>query len=250
MSQRSSLITIAQRLREDLSGLRFGPPVYHVYNPLTYAWAAHRKYLARFGKGRHPVLIVGMNPGYFGMVQTGVPFGDVTMVRDWLEIHERVRRPQTEHPKRPIEGFACRRREISGERLWGWARERFRTPERFFAHFFVLNYCPLCFLGKSGAVRTPDKLPASGRELLFAACDRALLTAADAVGASYAIGLGRFAERRVVAVLGDVVTCGGAPHPSPANTLASRRWPAAMNRALVALGVRVPFDRCETDQPQ
>ena len=111
MSKSSSLITIAQRLREDLSGLRFGPPVYHVYNPLTYAWAAHRKYLARFGKGRHPVLIVGMNPGYFGMVQTGVPFGDVTMVRDWLEIHERVRRPQTEHPKRPIEGFACRRRE-------------------------------------------------------------------------------------------------------------------------------------------
>ena len=95
MSQRSSLITIAQRLREDLSGLRFGPPVYHVYNPLTYAWAAHRKYLARFGKGRHPVLIVGMNPGYFGMAQTGVPFGDVTMVRDWLAIHERVRRPET-----------------------------------------------------------------------------------------------------------------------------------------------------------
>jgi single-strand selective monofunctional uracil DNA glycosylase len=240
MPKPSSPIGIAQRLRKDVSGLRFGPPVYHVYNPLTYAWAPHRKYLARFGKGTHPVLIVGMNPGYFGMVQTGVPFGDVTMVRDWLAIHERVRRPQAEHPKRPIAGFACRRREISGQRLWGWAGERFRTPERFFETFFVLNYCPLCFLGKSGAIRTPDKLPAHERALLFAACDRALLAAADALGAHYAIGLGRFAERRVAKVLGERMTCGGAPHPSPANAQAGRRWAAEMDRALGALGLHVP----------
>src|SRR5207248_10982821 len=116
MPRRSSLIAITLRLREDLSVLRFGRPVYHVYNPLTYAWASHRQYLARFGKGQHKMLIVGMNPGYFGMVQTGVPFGDVTMVRDWLGLTGRVRRPPNEHPKRPIEGFACQRREISGAR--------------------------------------------------------------------------------------------------------------------------------------
>ena len=128
---------------------------------------------------------------------------------------------------------------MSGQRLWGWARERFRTPERFFARFFVVNYCPLCFLGKSGAIRTPDKLPADERELLFAACDNALRAAADALGTRYAIGLGRFAEHRVAKVLGNGITCGGAPHPSPANTQASPRWATEMNRALAAL-VRVP----------
>lgn len=127
ISTRSWLrVAVAKRLRKDVSRLRFGPPVHHVYNPLTYAWAPHRAYLARFGKGRHEVLIVGMNPSYFGMVQTGVPFGDVQMVRDWLAIRAPVRRPRAEHPKRPIEGYACRRREMSGQRLGGegavWSR--------------------------------------------------------------------------------------------------------------------------------
>jgi len=243
MSRRPSLVATAQRLRNDVSQLRFGPPVYHVYNPLAYAWSPHREYLQRFGQGQHDVLIVGMNPGYFGMVQTGIPFGDVEMVRSWLAIVARVQRPRAEHPNRPIEGFACQRREISGQRLWGWARDRFGTPERFFARFFVMNYCPLCFLGKSGAIRTPDTLPAKERELLFAACDRALHDAADALGARYAIGLGRFTERRVAKVLGDTIACHGAPHPSPANTQASSRWATEMNHALAALGVRMPSKR-------
>lgn len=240
---RSPLIEITKRLRKDVSRLRFDPPVYHVYNPLAYAWAPHHEYLKRFGQGPHKVLIVGMNPGYFGMVQTGVPFGDVEMVRDWLAIDAPVRRPRTEHPKRPVEGYACRRRELSGQRLWGWARDRFGTPDRFFARFFVLNYCPLCFLSKSGAIRTPDTLPAKERQLLFTVCDDALRAAADALGARYAIGLGLFAERRVAKVLGDEITCGGAPHPSPANTQAHPRWASEMNRALAALGIRVPGKR-------
>ena len=125
-----------------------------------YARAPHEQYLRRYGDARPSrVLLMGMNPGPFGMAQTGVPFGDVRMVRDFLGIEAPVARPPREHPARPITGFACARSEVSGTRLWGWARDRFGTAERFFERFFVVNYCPLVFMEESGRNRTPDKLP-------------------------------------------------------------------------------------------
>ena len=117
--------------------MQFPPPVAFVYNPLNYAAAPHEAYLARYASGKKEALFVGMNPGPFGMAQTGVPFGDVAMVRDWLGVRGEVRAPTQAHPKRPITGFACTRSEVSGTRLWGWARDRFGTPGQFFARFFV-----------------------------------------------------------------------------------------------------------------
>jgi len=229
-------VTIAARLRDDLAPLRFAPPVAHVYNPLVYAWAPHEAYLRRYGSGEHAVLLVGMNAGYFGMAQTGIPFGDAPIVRDWLRIAAPVRQPEASHPKRPIAGFDCARREVSGQRFWGWARDRFGTPARFFARFFVVNYCPLCFLEQTGANRTPDRLPAAARRALFAACDRALAATASAVHARYAIGLGRFAELRAEQVLGASCTCAGVPHPSPANAASGHRFAEEMDAALARLG--------------
>src|SRR6185503_3333811 len=100
------------------------------------------------------------------------PFGEVSLVRDWLGIDVKVDKPRHEHPKRPIEGFACTRSEVSGARLWGAFRERHVTPERFFAERFVANYCPLVFMEHSGRNLTPDKLPQSERLPLQEACDR------------------------------------------------------------------------------
>ena len=161
----ATLIGVARRLSRAVQELDFGPPVSHVYNPLVYAWESHRTYLERYGQGRKEVIFLGMNPGPWGMAQTGVPFGEVGLVRDWLGIESAVAKPEREHPKRPVEGFDCRRSEVSGRRLWGWARERFGTPEQFFSRFFVANYCPLVFLEESGRNRTPDRLPAGARAL-------------------------------------------------------------------------------------
>ena len=91
----------------------------HVYNPLDYAWKSHAQYLTRFGNSRKRVIMLGMNPGPFGMAQTGVPFGEIPAVRDWLRIETPVGKPRTENPKRPVEGFSCTRSEVSGRRLWG-----------------------------------------------------------------------------------------------------------------------------------
>jgi single-strand selective monofunctional uracil DNA glycosylase len=230
---------IARRLRDEVATLRFASPVAYVYDPLEYAWAPHCQYLERYGAGHPPVVLLGMNPGPFGMAQTGVPFGDVEMVRGWLGIDAPVERPAREHPKRPVAGFGCRRREVSGQRLWGWARATFATPERFFAAFFVANYCPLAFVEASGRNRTPDKLPRVEREPLFAACDRALQAMVARLRPAHVVGIGRFAAERAAAALGGaIVKVGVVPHPSPASPAANRGWDAQMRRALHDLGVQ------------
>jgi single-strand selective monofunctional uracil DNA glycosylase len=231
---------ILDALIADLADLRFGPPVSFVYNPLVYARASYEAYGKRYGAPGKEVVLLGMNPGPWGMAQTGVPFGDVSLVKNWLGVRAPVNRPLEEHPARPVEGFRCTRREVSGQRLWGWARDRFGTPEVFFARFFVANYCPLIFLEESGRNRTPDKLKASERAPLVEACDRALRDTVALLGARWVIGVGKFAAARAAEALrGKAVAIGSITHPSPANPRANRGWSERATRELEALGVSV-----------
>ncbi|MCX8048278.1 MAG: hypothetical protein N3A55_01280 [Methylohalobius sp.] len=235
------LIAIANELGAAVGKLGFRPPAAWVYNPLAYAWQPHRMYLERYGQAPKEILLVGMNPGPWGMVQTGVPFGDVVLVRDWLGISAPVGRPEREHPKRPVLGFACRRREVSGMRLWGWAKKTYGSPERFFARFFVLNYCPLAFFTESGENLTPDRLPASDRQPLFAACDAALRQAVEILSPKYVLGVGGFAARRIKVILaGAAIGTGTIPHPSPLNPAANHGWAQALEQVLTQVGIRLP----------
>ena len=234
------LVAIARRLRDDVARLKFTPPVDYVYNPLEYAWKSHRAYLERYGAGKPQVLLLGMNPGPFGMAQTGVPFGDVSMVRDWLGIEAVVARPRREHPRRPVAGFQCARGEVSGQRLWGWARDAFGNPQQFFARFFVVNYCPLVFMEASGRNHTPDKLPRAESAALFDACNEALRRSVERLRPEYVLGVGRFAADRAAAALKDMrVKLGVVPHPSPASPTANRGWAAQMTRAMMAQGITI-----------
>jgi len=215
--------------------------VTHVYNPLDYASAAHEAYVERWGRGPKEVVLLGMNPGPFGMAQTGVPFGDVSLVRDFLGVERPVRRPPLEHPARPVLGFDCPRGEVSGQRLWGFARDTFGTPERFFARFFVANYCPLAFMEASGKNHTPDKLPRDEQAPLFEACDRALVRLVEALTPTHVIGVGAFAEKRArLALAGHPLSVGTILHPSPASPLANRGWALAVKKKLGDLGIQVP----------
>ncbi len=228
----------ARRLCRDLAPLRFRAPTRLVYNPLVYARAVHERYVERFGASRKRVLFLGMNPGPFGMAQTGVPFGDVQQVRDFLGLGGRVGKPEREHPKRPIEGFGCRRSEVSGSRVWGAVRARFGNAEAFFARHFVTNYCPLVFLEASGRNRTPDKLSAGERERLFEACDRHLRRSVELLEPRWIVGVGHFAEERAQAALaGFDLRVARILHPSPANPKAQRNWAGEAQRELERQGV-------------
>ena len=232
-----ALIDAARQLSVAVDRLAFAPPVSHVYNPLDYAWAPHEEYLRRYGATRKRVVLLGMNPGPFGMVQCGVPFGEIEAVRNWMEIDAPVSKPALENPQRPIEGFACVRSEVSGRRLWGLFRERFGSAEAFFAEHFVANYCPLAFFDQ-GRNLTPDKLPAAEVAPLYQACDAHLKLLVTALRPEWVIGVGNFAEARAAeALAGMDVRIGRILHPSPASPAANRGWAEAATRQLSALGV-------------
>ena len=232
------LIAILDDLARETAPLRFEAPVTHVYNPLVYARKPHEAYLKRYGAGPREVILLGMNPGPWGMAQTGVPFGEVDMVRRWLEIGGEVAAPEAPHPKRPVMGFECRRSEVSGRRLWGWAEKRFKTPEAFFSRFFVANYCPLVFMEESGKNKTPDTLRASEQGPLFDACDRALRRTVEYFSPRIVLGVGAFARKRAEkALTGLPVVIKSITHPSPANPKANRGWETIMEAELKEMGI-------------
>jgi single-strand selective monofunctional uracil DNA glycosylase len=234
-------IAISRWLAREVAGLRFGRPTACVYNPLVYARRPHEAYLRTYAHQGVDALLVGMNPGPWGMAQTGVPFGEVGLVRGFLGIDERVDRPAVGHPKRPVEGFACARSEVSGRRFWGWARDRYGSARRFSQAFLVSNYCPLVFMEASGRNRTPDKLPTRERERLFAACDEALRRLVAWCEPRLVIGVGAFAAAQARTALGESgPPIGTILHPSPASPAANRGWARQAEKQLVDLGIRLP----------
>ncbi len=240
-----SLSMATAKLSAECNNLQFtgvNNAVAHVYNPLGYAGQAHEAYLRRYGNTQKRVVFLGMNPGPFGMMQVGVPFGEVNFVREWLGITDGVTAPSKQHPKRPIEGFQCTRSEVSGKRFWGWAKERWTTPEAFFAECFVLNYCPLVFLEPSGKNLTPDKLTASERRALEAICDEHLREAIAALNPSWCVGIGAFAKKRLDTALcvANAAYTGKIAqilHPSPQSPQANKGWSQAVEKTLDELNI-------------
>lgn len=238
----TTVLEVAEELRDAFDGMHFGEPVTHVYNPFKYAWKPCARYIEKYASDTpREILMIGMNPGPWGMAQTGVPFGDVDFVRDWLGIDEPVAKPENEHPKREVDGFDCHRNEVSGSRLWGWAQERFGEPENFFDRFFVWNFCPLSFMEESGRNRTPNKLPVDERTLLLEPCEDALRKLVKVLEPEHVIGIGAFAEKQAKRTLkkhydGKI---GRILHPSPASPKANKGWVKFAEEDFAKMGIKL-----------
>ncbi len=232
------VLRAAAALRDAVAPLKFSAPVTHIYNPLDYAWPAHEQYVRKFATGPKRLIFLGMNPGPFGMAQTGVPFGEVPSVRDWLGVRAEIKRPSNEHPKRPVLGFDCPRCEVSGQRLWGLFVQRFGRAEDFFREHFVVNYCPLVFMEESGRNVTPDKLPKREVKKLFAACDAHLESIVQTLHPEWLVSIGGFAFERVqvLATKHSQLSTAQILHPSPASPAANRNWAGVVTAQLQTCG--------------
>lgn len=235
---------IYRQLTADLAGVTaetMGDPVRWVYKPLEYAGSIHGRYIERYCP-REPgsVLFMGMNPGPDGMAQTGIPFGAVTAVRDYLALGGPIASPAKTHPKKPVLGFACPKIEPSGKRLWGLVRERFPDPMSFFARNFVINHCPLLFLAGTGSNIAAAQLSARQLSDFIPACDRAAAAVIAELEPRALVGIGAFAYKAFMRIRDSLLapTFGpeGTPrwlreleivqilHPSPASPAANRGW--------------------------
>jgi len=237
-----SIVEYAQTLIKDLEGFEFSDPVAVTYNPLTYAWDNHCQYLEKYGSGKKKVLFLGMNPGPWGMSQTGVPFGEISLVRDWMKLDGKIEKPEIEHPKRKVEGFDCQRSEVSGKRLWGYFAEKFPKAEDFFKDHFVVNFCPLVWMSETGANITPDKLSKEKMKPIEEVCIKHLKSLINEFEPSLLVGVGAFAEKRLKEVKNETffpeIKVGKILHPSPASPVANRGWAEAAEKQLVELGVK------------
>ena len=234
MTNAKKLAKVAIKLSQSVGSLSFDDLTSYIYNPLEYAWEIHRQYLELAGVGKKKVIFLGMNPGPFGMAQTGVPFGEISSVCDWMGLKGRVKKPIPEHPKRPVDGLSCSKSEVSGRRLWGLFSEKFPNPKDFFEDHFVANYCPLVFMEESGRNRTPDKLPAKEKKPLQDMCDCHLREIVEIMEPEWLIGVGGFAKKRAEeALTGIEIQIGTILHPSPASPAANRGWAAAATKQLI-----------------
>jgi single-strand selective monofunctional uracil DNA glycosylase len=238
MSNTENLVKVARELSQSVGSLSFELPTAYIYNPLEYAWEIHRQYLELAGGGKKKVVFLGMNPGPYGMAQTGVPFGEIPTVRDWMGLKGEVKKPNPEHPKRPVEGLVCNKSEVSGRRLWGLFLEKFPNVKDFFKDYFVANYCPLVFMEETGKNRTPDKLPASEKKPLEKVCDQHLREIVEILEPEWLIGVGGFAKKRAEEALKGInIKIGNILHPSPASPAANRGWAVAVTKQLLEKGI-------------
>ncbi len=235
------ILLAARTLSDAMDALEFEAPVAWTYNPLNYAWAGHEAYVRRFAGGQKKTLYLGMNPGPFGMAQTGVPFGEIAAVTGWLGIRAEVGRPPVCHPKRPVDGFACPRSEVSGRRLWGLFAELYGTAERFFKEAYVANYCPLIWMAESGANVTPAQLPIAQAARVDEACQKHLRRLIEVFRPQYLVGVGGYALKQLEIAAahfpGEGMTTGVLLHPSPASPMANKCWPEKPKQQLRDLGI-------------
>ncbi|PBC29090.1 Single-strand selective monofunctional uracil DNA glycosylase [Apis cerana cerana] len=234
------VLSVERDLVIELGKITFHSPIEYVYSPLEYAFNIHTMYVQKYCNTIKKILFLGMNPGPWGMSQTGVPFGEISMVRDWLKICGPVGKPVKEQPKRKVTGFQCNRSEISGKRLWSLFQKLCGSPEKFFQQAYIHNYCPIALMKKNGCNITPAEIKAGSEiQILHSSCDKALLDIIKIIKAEIIIGIGGYAEKRAQFVIQSSklpvkVLC--LPHPSP-RAVNNKNWSEKATKKLSEFGL-------------
>ncbi|XP_045776673.1 single-strand selective monofunctional uracil DNA glycosylase [Maniola jurtina] len=189
-------LELADEMNEALNEFNLPPAVKCVYNPSIYARYTFEMYARKYCNTKKKIMFFGMNPGPWGMSQTGVPFGEISSVRDWLGIEGPVNKPPHEIRERPVDGFDCKRTEVSGKRFWGLLKTICGTPENFFKTSFVYNYINQQWMKSNGCNLTPGDFKVSDMEPLYNICDPIFVKILKLYEVEIVVAIGKFCETR------------------------------------------------------
>lgn len=234
-------------LNESLKQLHFKQPVEYVYHPLDYAFKLHAAFTRKYCTSPKKLLFLGMNPGPWGMCQTGIPFGEVNIVTDWFNINEEVLKPEKECPERKVLGLDCSRSEISGQRIWGLFKNICTIPENFFKNAYMYNYCPIAMMKNGGLNVTPTEIKGETQRKLEEICDKTLYEIIQLLQAEIVVGVGKFAETRALQVLKKNNPLNTKVlyllHPSP-RVANNQNWVSTAAKKLEELQLMTYFKQC------
>ncbi|KAE9529792.1 hypothetical protein AGLY_011888 [Aphis glycines] len=224
-----SFINLENYLVSQLNNLNYGPNVEYIYSPLDYASNLHKAFLTKFLLTKKKVLFLGINPGPWGMCQTGIPFGEVNIVRDYLKVDGEVKTPTNYHPQRPVNGLNCHRSEVSGKRLWDLFIELSKgDPYKFFKDCFIYNYFPLALMNKNAKNITPGDLKSEFQKKLQEICDKSLSDIVTLLQTDTIVAIGKYAEKRSIEVVKKFklnnIKIIQIPHPSPRSVGTAENW--------------------------
>ncbi|XP_047511589.1 single-strand selective monofunctional uracil DNA glycosylase [Pieris napi] len=205
---------------ESLKNIKLPETVTHVYNPTIYARDTFEMYIRKYCNTKKKIMFFGMNPGPWGMSQTGVPFGEISSVRDWLGIEGCVGKPLEENAARPVRGFDCTRTEVSGKRFWGLFKKLCGFPEVFFETSLVYNYINQQWMNSKGCNITPADFKMSQMESLYNIGDLVFANVLRLYGVETVVAIGRFCLVRAQKAISQYILLKNVkviylPHPSP-----------------------------------
>lgn len=217
MKKIDKIYKVYESLAKQMADMRYSNPIAYVYNPLSYSFYSFKFYLSHINFNAPLNLFLGINPGPYGMAQTGIPFGDKETVKEYLKLDQIIyTNLPKQHPKKPLLGLDTTRVEVSGKRIWGLVKKLYPQKENFFKRNLILNCVPSCFLDENGVNLTPDKMKKEERGNLYKICFSALKEVFSILKIDKIIAIGNLAEEILKDFKADYKFI-KITHPSPLN---------------------------------
>jgi single-strand selective monofunctional uracil DNA glycosylase len=217
-----------------------------VLDPGRYGERWHHRFRRCYPVGPRPLLVFGLNPGPYGMAQTGVPFTDLKRLefhlprlwRELLAAREPVALPGLAPPS--LRPFLTRTFESSSVRVYKFLERAFGSAEQAFRRVAFVNPCPLLFIDRAtGENRTPADLPRAAPRLMreFDALRRTtVLEAVSELEARGAVLLGKDVARAAAPALRAALPADSVlewEHPARA---VPETWARGLHESLAARG--------------
>jgi single-strand selective monofunctional uracil DNA glycosylase len=126
-----------------------------VWNPQLYGLDVHERFVRAYPPREDALLALGLNPGKYGMSQTGLPFTSVTAAREKLPALGFDLAPPGLAPPSLRPFLRSYREERSSQSVYALLQRAFGSAEAGWREAYAVSPCALLFLEPNGSNVTP-----------------------------------------------------------------------------------------------